>query len=353
MSQTLSLQDFDYTLPPERIAHHPVSPRDHSRLMVLEQAQALAHHAFYELDALLQAGDVLVVNQTQVIPARLHVHKPTGGRVELLLHTPMDSSVTDATVWDALGKPGAACRPGAVFSTQKGHTLRVLHKDHATVRVEGSVPLWQIMQEEGMLPLPPYIERQDAPEAQDATDYQSIFGQNPGAVAAPTASLHFTPELLEKLKQKGIQMVQLTLHVGPGTFLPIRQEHQQDIRQHTMHAEFYDIPVSTQRAIDTARAENRRVIPVGTTALRALETWGQTQKPHGFSQLFVYPGYKFKKIDGLITNFHLPKSTLLLLVCALAGRDRIFEAYQTAIAQHYRFFSYGDAMLILRVMTTR
>lgn len=347
MSHPLSLQEFDYVLPPERIAHHPVSPRDHSRLMVLQQDQPLVHRIFRDLTELLQAGDVLVVNQTQVIPARLHVRKPTGGRVELLLHTPINGSVTEATVWDALGKPGAACRPGAVFSTHSGQTLKVLHKDNATIRVQAATPLWQIMQQDGALPLPPYIERPDAPEQQDATDYQSIFGQHPGAVAAPTASLHFTPELIEKLQDKGVQVVQLTLHVGPGTFLPIRQEHEQDVRQHIMHAEFYDIPLATQRAIDAARAQKRRVIPVGTTALRALETWGQTQKPQGFSQLFVYPGYTFQKIDGLITNFHLPKSTLLLLVCALAGRERMLQAYQTAIAQHYRFFSYGDAMLIL------
>jgi S-adenosylmethionine:tRNA ribosyltransferase-isomerase len=343
----LSLDQFDFALDPACIAQAPVQPRDHSRLMHLAPKQPPAHHRFLELPNLLRAGDLLVVNRTQVIPARLHLTRPTGGKAELLLHTPVDDALPAACVWQGLGRPGSALKPGAKLLTRQQVPIEVVARDGAVITVKSQGPMWPILQAEGKLPLPPYLRHAHEPGAEDARDYQSMFASERGAVAAPTASLHFTPRVMAALAQAGVLHTEVVLHVGPGTFLPIRSEHETDITQHQMHAEAYQVPEAAQAAVAAAKKRGGRVIAVGTTALRALETWAHTQQAKGQSTLFVYPGYSPKVIDGLVTNFHLPKSTLLLLVSALAGRERMLAAYSEAAACGYRFFSYGDAMLIL------
>ncbi len=353
--EALPLSLFDYELPQACIAQSPAEPRDTSRLLVLprDSGKPAQHTQFLDFPSLLEPGDVLVVNRTRVIPARLPVRKATGGKGELLLCRPVDGTLHDAQIWEGLGRPGAALQPGRVVYTPGGEPLEVIERNAETVRVRGARPLWDIMAQEGALPLPPYIRRDAAtqPEQQatafdDAQAYQSMFGNCDGAVAAPTASLHFTPRVMEAIAARGVQVCDIVLHVGPGTFLPIRPDHADDVRQHRMHREAYDIPQATLDTVARARAEGKRIVAVGTTALRALETWAQTQTRCGESHIFVYPGYQFQVVDALLTNFHLPKSTLLLLVSALAGRDRILAAYREAVVLGYRFFSYGDAMFI-------
>lgn len=348
-SQTpLSLDQFDFALDPARIAQTPIQPRDHSRLMHLAPGQAPAHYGFLDLPKLLRRGDLLVVNQTQVIPARLHLTRPTGGKVELLLHTPLDGPLPLATTWQGLGRPGSALKPGAVLCTRNQVHVEVVAREGALVTIRAvQGPLWPVLEAEGKLPLPPYLARAQTPDAADDRDYQSMFASERGAVAAPTASLHFTPRVMQALAGAGVTHTEVVLHVGPGTFLPIRSEHEADVTKHQMHAEHYRVPQKTRDAIAETRARGGRIIAVGTTAMRALETWANTGAAEGASTLFVYPGYVPQVIDGLVTNFHLPKSTLLLLVSALAGRKRVLAAYAEAAASGYRFFSYGDAMLIL------
>jgi S-adenosylmethionine:tRNA ribosyltransferase-isomerase len=344
--QPLPLDAFDYDLPEACIAQHPAQPRDHSRLLVLPDAAPAVDKHFFDLPDCLAPGDLLVVNRTEVIPARLNLHKDTGGRVEALLHTPVDGPLPTAHTWEALGRPGSAFVPGARLHTAKGDVLTVVGRQGAVAQLQAQKPIWTILQAEGTWPLPPYIARAKGATPQDGLDYQSIFAQTPGAVAAPTASLHFTPQVTAAVAARGVATADVVLHVGPGTFLPIREVHAGDVRQHPMHGERYVVPEATQAAIASTRAAGGRVIAVGTTALRALETWAASGVSAGVSSLFIYPGYSFRTIDGLITNFHVPKSTLLLLVCALAGRERILAAYAHAKASGYRFFSYGDAMLI-------
>ena len=346
--EPLSLDLFDFELPEALIAQEPARPRDASKLLVLPRTGgAPQHRGFMELPELLRQGDLLVVNQTRVMPARLHLRRPTGGKVELLLHRPVDGARETALTWEGLGRPGAALTVGKTVVTRGGETLEVVARHGQQVHVRGIAPLWELMVREGAWPLPPYIARPDGTVPDDGHDYQSIFAREMGAVAAPTASLHFTDRVLAALEARGVQLQPVVLHVGPGTFLPIRPEHAADVRHHAMHGEHYEVPASTQAAVQATRARGGRVIAVGTTCLRALETWAQSGAAVGQSELFVYPGFDFAVVDGLVTNFHLPRSTLLLLVSALAGRERVLAAYQEAMQNSYRFYSYGDAMLIV------
>lgn len=338
----LPLKLFDYSLPADQIAQEPVRPRDASRLLCLGRAgKPLSHRRFFELPEILAPGDLLVVNRTRVIPARLRVTRATGGAAELLLFRPLDGSVDDARRWQALGRPARALRPGVLLTLGDGRALEVLSRDGDTLTVRLPGPASQVLASAGEVPLPPYIER-EAPRASDADDYQSVFAREAGAVAAPTASLHFTERVLEGLRARGVERAEVVLHVGPGTFLPVRSDFHDDVRAHRMHSERYSVPAQTQRAIDGAR----RVVAVGTTVVRALETWRATGRSEGDSDLFIYPGFSFRAVDAMITNFHLPKSTLLMLVAAFCGRERLLDAYERAVAEGYRFYSYGDAMLI-------
>ncbi len=331
---------FDYELPPELIAQEPARPRDASRLLVLARAIGAVRHAqFRDLPELLSPGDLLVVNRTKVIPARLRVRKPTGGQVELLFVRPVGAR------WDAMARPAKGLHEGVVLEAPGGATLRVAGREGELLRIEG--PVARLIEEHGELPLPPYIERPAGGRAADRDDYQTLFAREPGAVAAPTAALHFSDRVLSELWSRGIGKAEITLHVGPGTFLPVRQEHYADVRAHPMHAEWYEVPAATIAAMAAAREAGQRVVAVGTTTVRALETWAAGHGPSGESRLFIYPGFSFRAVDALLTNFHLPRSTLLMLVAAFAGREVVLNAYAEAVRLRYRFFSYGDAMLAL------
>lgn len=359
----MDVADFDFLLPPELIAQAPLAERDASRLLVLPRGGAPAEHrAVLDLPALLAPGDLLVVNDAKVIPARLLGKKQgTGGKVELLLVEPWGASAraaqgegepARATDWLALGQASKPLRPGArvevggalaeIVEAPGGGELRVrLPEALATADA-----LQAFLARHGALPLPPYIEHAPGPE--DLERYQTLFARAPGAVAAPTAGLHFTPRLLAALEARGVARAEVTLYVGPGTFLPVRAARTEE---HRMHRERYLVPAATAAACARARAEGRRVIAVGTTALRTLEaSWdpaaGAPRAGPGSTDLFCTPGYAFRAVDGLFTNFHLPKSTLLMLVGAFAGLPRVKAAYAEAVARRYRFFSYGDAMLI-------
>ncbi len=345
----MQLDDFTFTLPAALIAQHPAACRDQSRLMVVDRAQRrITHDRFANLGAYMQAGDVLVVNDTKVIPARLHGHKVgTGGKVEVLLLHEVQTGV-----WDVLLKPAAKVRRGMVLAF--GHGVlqaEILERRPGGTMVLAFTPadVYSVLEQCGEVPLPPYIKR-DASVAHHTADlqrYQTVYASHPGAVAAPTAGLHFTPALLDQLAQQGIQRAAITLHVGWGTFQPIRTGM---VEQHQMPHEFYRVTASAAATIAAGRAAGQRVVAVGTTATRTLETLGQQQTEimacSGWSNLFIYPGYRFQVVNALVTNFHLPGSTLFLLVCAFAGRELMLEAYHTAIAAGYRFYSYGDAMLI-------
>jgi S-adenosylmethionine:tRNA ribosyltransferase-isomerase len=344
----LPLELFDYELPPELVAQAPVSPRDASRLLVLpRRAGPASHRRFRELPELLAPGDLLVVNRTRVIPARLHLTREGGGKAELLLLRPVGEPLPLARRWVAIGKPGRALRPGRVLTAADGTRVEVVEKRTDELEVATDGPLFALLERQGELPLPPYIRRERGPSAADGEDYQTVFAREPGAVAAPTASLHFTPAVLAALAARGVGLAELVLHVGAGTFLPVRDEHAADVRAHRMHEEHYAIPPETLAAVAVARERGGRVVAVGTTAARALETWAQTGEAAGASRLFIYPGFDFRAVDALLTNFHLPRSTLLMLVSAFAGRERILAAYAEAVRERYRFFSYGDAMLLV------
>jgi S-adenosylmethionine:tRNA ribosyltransferase-isomerase len=345
MSAPLPQTLFDFVLPSELVALAPARPRDASRLMVLpRQSGAPQHKSFLDLPELLREGDLLVVNRTQVIPARLQLTSEHGGKVELLLYQPEDGPLGEARRFVALGRPGASLKPGKRLRTADGTVITVEERRGATALVSAEEPLAGVLSRQGEVPLPPYIRRDL--EAGDRDDYQSIFATTPGAVAAPTASLHFTERVVERLRARGVEVASVTLHVGPGTFLPIREEHAADVRGHAMHGEWYDVPDETRAQVKCTKDEGRRVVAVGTTSLRALETWKTSGAASGESTLFVYPGFEFRCVDALVTNFHLPRSTLLMLVAAFAGRERVLAAYAEAIEQRYRFFSYGDAMLV-------
>ncbi len=350
-----SLEAYHYDLPPELIAQHPSSERPSSRLLVLDRKRRdLSHRHFFNLPELLAPGDLLVVNDTQVVPARLHGRKQTGGRVELLVLDP----------WKAPGNgasEGCQCLIRSSKPTRAGSRLFLEDNLEATVlsatgdgvvwvRFHTSEPLLDVLDRVGRVPLPPYIERDpDLEDASgDARSYQTVYAKRAGAVAAPTAGLHFTDDLLASLRARQIELTSITLHVGYGTFAPIRAS---DVREHTMHSEYAAIDAVAVHRIHKAKKDGRRVVAVGTTVVRTLE-WAASGPDglaprSGLCRYFIYPGCLFRVVDAMITNFHLPKSSLLLLVSAFAGREAILDAYRTAVREKYRFFSYGDAMLLL------
>ncbi|MEL6930496.1 MAG: tRNA preQ1(34) S-adenosylmethionine ribosyltransferase-isomerase QueA [Cyanobacteria bacterium J06600_6] len=354
MNQDFLLSSYTYQLPPSLIAQAPAVPRDSSRLLVVDSRISSNHATFRDLANWLQPGDLLVLNNTRVIPARLYGRKITGSQVEILL-----IEAKAANRWLALVKPGKRFTIGAKvefnsLSTGDHAPLRatVIEKDEATGGriLEFELPtdksLWEVLDDYGQLPLPPYITDSDAPDER----YQTVYSSEPGAIAAPTAGLHFTPELLAELENQGIEQTQITLHVGVGTFRPVEKEQ---IKDHAMHQEWIDVSAATVAKIKETKARGGRVIAVGTTATRALEgaakaAQSATIEPfQGQTDLFIYPGYQWQVVDGLITNFHLPGSSLLMLVSAMIGRERLLNLYQEVIAQEYRFYSFGDAMLIL------
>ncbi len=336
----LKLSDFYYELPKELIAKYPVEPRDACRLMVLDRkTQKIEHRIFRDIIDYLHEGDLLVLNDTKVIPARLQGKKETGAKIEVFLLRPITENR-----WEVLIKNIKRLKPGQKIIFGEDFSAKLVEKfeeGKALVEFEGK-DINTLIKKYGHIPLPPYIERED--EEKDKDYYQTVFARKEGAVASPTAGLHFTNELLEKLEKKGVKKAFVTLHVGLGTFRPIQTE---DITKHKMHEEYYYIPEETLKLIQETKEKGKSVVAVGTTVVRTLETYAQTGKTEGFSDIFIYPPYQFKMVDRLITNFHLPKSTLLLLVSAFAGKEFIFKAYEEAVREKYRFFSYGDAMLIL------
>ncbi|HKZ16052.1 MAG TPA: tRNA preQ1(34) S-adenosylmethionine ribosyltransferase-isomerase QueA [Geobacteraceae bacterium] len=343
----MRLTDFDYSLPTELIAQRPADRRDASRLMILDRATGtVGETTFPAISGLFREGDLLVINDTRVIPARLIGVKETGGRVEIFL---VKRLLQEVQVWECLLKCSKKPCPGSVVILPGGVTARIEGRDdtgHWTVSFSPAAGFEEWLEQTGSVPLPPYIRRPAFDE--DRERYQTVFARVKGAVAAPTAGLHFTAELLDELRRKGVDIVPLTLHVGLGTFLPVRVENP---GEHRMHREYFSIPDATASAIDDRKRGKGRVIALGTTATRALEHAaepdGTVRAGEGEADIFICPGYSFKVIDGLITNFHLPCSTLLMLVAAFAGRDFVMRAYEEAVAKRFRFFSYGDAMMIL------
>ena len=333
--------DFDYSLPEEAIAQEPL-PRGRSRLLHLDEAGRCHHHRVGDLPGLLHEGDLLVVNDTKVIPARLLAQRPdTGGRLELLLVDRLS-----ATGWVALARPGKRARPGARFELDERLEVEVTKKlDEGRIEVAFSEPVEPHLDRLGHVPLPPYIRRDD--QESDHENYQTVFASRPGAVAAPTAGLHFTRELLDKLRGAGIGRTEITLHVGIGTFRPVTVEQ---IESHRMEAERFVISESAAAAIHQTRANGGRIVAVGTTVVRTLESaidsQGRIRSTSGRTDLFIRPGFSFQVVDALLTNFNLPRSTLLMLVSAFAGREPVLEAYRQALAEGYRFYSYGDCMLV-------
>jgi S-adenosylmethionine:tRNA ribosyltransferase-isomerase len=348
---------FDYELPPERIAQEAVEPRDAARLLVLDRdSSTRSHRRVRELPELLDPGDLVVVNDTRVIPARLIARKPTGGRVELLLLERVARSGPHRERWTALIGASRVPRAGSRLACGAGLEARVEATPaegggHAVVELHGEPDVWSRLEQHGLVPLPPYISREeDDPRSErDRLRYQTVFAGDPGAVAAPTAGLHFTEALLDRLETRDIARARITLHVGAGTFRPVREPTTDRIR---LHEERFRVPEETAAAIAETRRRGGRVVAVGTTVTRALESRpsgaaGAPEPGEGRTDLFIAPGYRFRFVDVLLTNFHLPRSTLLMLVAAFAGRERVLEAYSEAVAVGYRFYSYGDAMLIL------
>ncbi len=343
-------KEFDYKLPEELIAQFPCSKREESNLMVLnKQNKTINHKKFFELIDFLNENDVLVLNNTRVIPARLVGKKETGANIEVFL-----LEKKTEIQWECLIKPSKRVKSNTIikFSEKlKAKVIERLPNDKWFVEFIFDGDFNKILAKIGNIPLPPYIERNLSDEDIKKLDferYQTVYAKTPGSVAAPTAGLHFTPEILDRLKQKGIEICYVTLNVGLGTFRPVKTEN---ILDHQMDREFYEISAETAEVINRAKAQDKNIVAVGTTTVRTLESAfkanGEISATSGWSQLFIYPGYKFNIIDKLITNFHLPKSTLLMLVSALAGKEFIFSAYQEAIEKRYRFYSYGDCMLIL------
>lgn len=348
-----TLDDFDFDLPPELIAQQPATQRTGARLLDGTGA-APVDRMFPDLCGLLQAQDLLVFNDTQVIKARLFGHKPSGGQVELLVERVLHEASLPHTVAAHL-KASKKPAPGTVLQMAGGFEATVLgrwpQEDGPLYRLQFGADPYALMQRHGHVPLPPYIARDYAADAptqagnEDARRYQTVFAKHPGAVAAPTAALHFDEALLAQLRAQGIAMASITLHVGAGTFQPVRT---QNIAAHEMHAERYQVPQSTVDAIAACRARGGRVVAIGTTSVRALESWAASGQAAGETRIFITPGFEFQVVDVLLSNFHLPKSTLLMLVSAFAGYGHIMALYQHAIARRYRFFSYGDAMLLQR-----
>jgi len=336
--------DFHYSLPHDLIAQYPAASRTASRLLALDGASGARRDLrFTDLPALLRAGDLLVFNDTRVIPARLFGHKDSGGRVEVLVERILDAHRVLAQL--RASKPP---KPGQKLTLEGNVTMTVQQREGEfyALAFEMDTPVTEILERVGHVPLPPYIERAD--NASDSERYQTVYAHHPGAVAAPTAGLHFDEAMLARLQGMGVETAFVTLHVGAGTFQPIRVD---DIREHRMHAEYLRITPEVCDKINAAKKERRRVVAVGTTVVRALETAarGGSMMPYeGETDIFIYPGYRFRSVDALLTNFHLPESTLLMLVCAFGGAEHVLSAYRHAVAQKYRFYSYGDAMFITR-----
>ena len=335
-------EEFDFVLPERMIAQHPLARRGSSRLLYAHGG-LLEDCRFADLSRLARPGDVLVLNDTRVIKARLFGNKDSGGRVEVLVERVLNGHEVLAQV-----RASHSPQAGSLLRLADALTVEVLGREGEFFRLRfaGEAPVLELLERYGQLPLPPYITH--AADAEDEQRYQTVFARAAGAVAAPTAGLHFDGAMLQALRDKGVQVAYVTLHVGAGTFQPVRAEH---IHEHVMHSEYYEIPQATADAIAGARAAGRRVIAVGTTSLRALESAaqsGELQAGSGETRIFITPGYRFRVVDALLTNFHLPRSTLLMLVCAFGGMAQMLTAYRHAVEQEYRFFSYGDAMLIER-----
>ena len=340
-------EDFFYNLPQELIAQEPLPQRDHSRLLLLDsKTGALEHHHFYDLPSLLSPGDLLVLNDTRVMPARLFGRRDNGagGLVEILLLHPLEENK-----WEVLCSPGKKARPGTrlIFGQGEleGQVTEILPSGNRIITFTAfNKALKTLFSELGETPLPPYIKK----GLSDGERYQTIYAQKTGSAAAHTAGLHFTPSVFENLQERGIEQVFLTLHIGVGTFRPVKSEY---IHEHRMHSEYFDLSEDVADKINQTKKAGRRVIAVGTTCCRVMETQSGedslVQAGSGETDIFIYPGYKFKGLDGLLTNFHLPRSTLLMLVCAFAGRENTLYAYHEAIRMQYRFYSFGDCMLIV------
>lgn len=340
----MKTSDFYYDLPEELIAQTPLADRSSSRLMLLDKSTgAISHRHFYDIVDLLDKGDCLILNDTKVLPARLYgVKEDTGAAIEfLLLHK------HSLDVWEVILKPGRRAKPGARFVFGNGELraeiLDIVNEGNRLVKFYYDGVFEEVLDRLGEMPIPPYITQ----KLEDKNRYQTVYAKNPGSAAAPTAGLHFTPELLEKIKQKGVNIGYLTLHVGLGTFRPVKAD---EITDHKMHSEFYVLPQQTADLVNKTKENEGRVISVGTTATRVLETAGLNGLPlkgaTGWTDIFIYPGKSLNVIDALITNFHLPESTLIMLVSAIAGRENVLNAYNEAVKEKYRFFSFGDAMFI-------
>ena len=340
----MKTSDFYYDLPPELIAQTPLEKRDESRLLCLDKATGeWSHHHFYELPDFLRAGDCLILNNSRVLPARLLGYRlPGGGACEVLLLQDKGDKV-----WECLVRPGKHLREGARVSFGDGELTaeiaEVLPDGNRLVRFDYNGIFLEVLERLGKMPLPPYIKE----ELQDQERYQTVYSKVNGSAAAPTAGLHFTPELLERIAAKGVGVGYVTLHVGLGTFRPVKED---EIEQHDMHSEYCTIPQETADLINRTKANGGRVICVGTTSCRTIESWagedGTMTATGGWTNIYIYPGYRFKVMDALVTNFHLPESTLIMLVSALAGREHVLAAYEEAVRERYRFFSFGDAMFI-------
>ena len=340
----MKTSDFDFYLPEELIAQTPLERRDSSRLLTLDKRTGeIAHRHFYELPQLLRPGDCLVLNNSRVLPARLIGHRlPGGGACEVLLLTDKGDGL-----WECLVRPGRKLKPGAQVSFGEGHLTATVEVEasggNRLVRFHYQGIFLEVLEELGKMPLPPYIKE----ELQDNERYQTVYSKINGSAAAPTAGLHFTPELLRQIQEMGVKLCYVTLHVGLGTFRPVKAE---DISEHEMHSEYCMIPEETARTINETKRNGGRVICVGTTSCRTVESFaaedGTLKESAGWTSIFIYPGYRFKVLDALVTNFHLPQSTLIMLVSALAGREHVLSAYEEAVKERYRFFSFGDAMFI-------
>lgn len=339
----MKTSDFDFYLPEELIAQTPLEKRDTSRLLTLDKnSGATAHHHFYDLPDFLRPGDCLVLNNSRVLPARLIGHRPTGGVCEVLLLADKGGSV-----WECLVRPGRKLKPGAQVIFGDGKLTATIEAEvedgKRLVRFHYEGIFLEVLEQLGKMPLPPYIKA----ELQDNERYQTVYSKVVGSAAAPTAGLHFTPELLEKITENGVKVCYVTLHVGLGTFRPVKAEN---ILEHEMHSEYCEISAETAAVINETKRNGGRVICVGTTSCRTVESFaaedGTMTECSGWTNIFIYPGYKFKVLDALVTNFHLPQSTLIMLVSALAGREHVLEAYRQAVEEKYRFFSFGDAMFI-------
>lgn len=341
---SMLLSDFDYQLPAELIAQHPAKRRDASRVLTLDkESGALGELTVAGIASQFRPGDLLIINDTRVIPARLKGQKESGGAVEIFL---VRRHAGEGEKWSCLIKASKSPRPGCRVLLSEGVVATVLDREGGEwgVLFEGSADFMAWLERAGSMPLPPYIKR--APKGEDRERYQTVFAREKGAVAAPTAGLHFTQALLDQIRALGVVIAPLTLHVGLGTFMPVRVE---ELSAHTMHRERYRIPESTAQAIRRAKESGGRVIALGTTSLRALEhaaASGELEHGEREADIFILPGYGFRVVDALITNFHLPKSTLFMLVCAFAGKEKMLNAYQEAVSRRFRFFSYGDAMFI-------